>query len=64
MSHAQENNISTNYDIEQRVSDFVKDIELKDDTILDYEEAEFDKNDNNTNDDVDEIPSSSEFDSD
>ena len=64
MSHAQENSVNTNYDIEQGDDDFVNDIELEDDTILDYEEAGFEEDDNDSDDDVDEILSSSEFDSD
>ncbi|PON89763.1 hypothetical protein TorRG33x02_144430 [Trema orientale] len=36
MPYAQENNPNSNYDIEQEDGDFVNDIELEDDTILDY----------------------------
>ena len=64
MPHAQENNPNSNYDIEQEDGDFVNDIELEDDTILDYNETEFEEDDNDSDDDVDEILSSSEFDSD
>ncbi|PON64575.1 hypothetical protein PanWU01x14_122870 [Parasponia andersonii] len=64
MSHVQKNNANTNYDIEHRDGNFINDIELEDDTILDYKEAEFEEDDNDTDDDVDEIPSTSEFDSD
>ena len=51
MSHAQENNVSTNYDIEQGDDDFINDIKFEDDTILDYEEEEF-KEDDNDNDKI------------
>ncbi|PON56529.1 hypothetical protein PanWU01x14_180970 [Parasponia andersonii] len=64
MSYAQENNVNTNYDIEQGDSDFVNDIELEDDTILNYEKDKFEEDDNDSDDDIDEISSSSEFDSD
>ncbi|PON89590.1 hypothetical protein TorRG33x02_145720, partial [Trema orientale] len=63
MSHAQENNVNTNYDIEQRDDDFINDIKLEDDTVLDYEKDEFEENHNDSDDDLHEIPSSSEFDS-
>ncbi|PON42250.1 hypothetical protein TorRG33x02_336140 [Trema orientale] len=64
MSHVQENNVNTNYDIKQGDGDFINDVALEDDTILDYKEAEFEEEDNDTNDDVDEISSSNQFDND